>query len=274
MNMRPISIASTLLALALHGCSSNETSPTSPPPPEAGVSPIDAGDAGSPAPDATVAEPTCILGENERWGLHGVLRYLDGSASPPALAGARVCAHGRSDLPCTTTDADGKYDHACLPAGEVLVHFSLAGYAPLLWLRTSAAGERHQLDTFLVRDADDQKLFVTANVTYPRAGYGMITVNDKTVADGTKIAAVTANVEGPFYSGDGTSIDPNATGTFGQRVTFFVAPVGDVELTITSVGGNACVQLADAFHGTTPGTVKVPVLEGTESALFVVCPLL
>jgi hypothetical protein len=264
-----------LCAIAILGCSSNENaSPPTSPATDAGVMPTaDAGLEGAAADASDGASPaTCTLSAGERSRSYGTIRHLDGTASPPPLPGVRVCIHGRTDVPCVTTGPDGTYDQTCVPVGDVLIHFSLAGYAPTVWARVSLATDENELSTFLLRDADNQAMFATANVTYPRAGHGMVTITDKTTADGTTMAAVSANLEGPFYSADAVTIDTNASGTAGARVAFFVAPVGDVEIAITSNGGTPCRQLGLGWGGSTPGTVKVPVLEGTETSLFVICP--
>jgi hypothetical protein len=262
----------TILALgAVVACSEESAVPPPTAPSTSAPTPPPApADAGPVALDATAT--SCPLDASSRARFHGTMKHLDGSASPPPLAGVKVCIHGRDDIPCVTTGADGAYDQTCTPTGDVLLRYSLAGFASVLWARTTKAGDDRELSTFLVRDADNQALFSPANVIYPRSGHGMVTVNDATDIDGIQITPVTSAVDGPFYSADAITLALTATGTVGEGYAFFVAPVGDIEIEITAPGGAKCSHHAGGWSGSQAGRVKVPVLENTETSLIVHCP--
>lgn len=230
--------------------------------------PSDAGTEASSSTDAKVA--LCSLSSNERSTLHGVVRHLQSGTSPP-LAGVAVCVDGRTDIACATTASDGSYVHDCVPVGDSLIRFALVGYAPTTWARFSLAFDDNELGAFLLRDEDNAALFGDAGVTYPRVGYGLVGLNDVTDIDGITMAAVSSGMDGPYYSADGMSLDPAATGTVGDGVVFFVAPVGKAEIRITSPNGGACGQLGGGWGGATPNTIAVPVFENGETDLFVRC---
>lgn len=179
----------------------------------------------------------------------------------------RICVHGRDDLPCVVTAKDGTYEHLCLPEGEVEITYSKPGYPSVMWLRVLTAGLGDPADALLPTDAQNAKLLGSA---YPRAGRGLVTMNDTRDTDGITIAPVGATVDGPFYSDDGLSIDRDAGATFGQGLAFVVAPVGNLTLRLTHPDAGPCQQALGGWSSG-PGTITVPVLENTETSFFIRC---
>lgn len=223
------------------------------------------GAADAPAQSDAVA-PACPLARAAL--LRGKVSHLaDNDTDLVPAADVRICVHRRDDLPCVVTAKDGTYEHLCLPEGEVGIAYSKPGYPSVLWLRVLSAGLGEPADALLPTDAQNVKLFGSA---YPRAGRGLVTMNDTRDTDGITIAPVGATIDGPFYSGDGLSIDRDAGATFSQGLAFVVAPVGNLTLRLTHPEAGPCQQALGGWSSG-PGTITVPVLENTETALFIRC---
>lgn len=236
------------------------------------ASAADAGvDAAVAAVDASAEASSCPL--ERRAELRGRVTILDGSKDPPPAAGARVCVHGRPDLPCASALADGTFEHTCMPEGDAAVLFEQAGIGRTLWLRVFTSGLGQTIDAKIATTEENRKLFAPAGVTYPRAGHGMITVNDSqdSAGGGIRIEPHGAGVEGPFLSGNGETIDADGGLTHGGGVAFLVAPVGEQVIGLSDPDGGACGQVSGGW-GTGGGTITVPVLEDTETNMLVRCP--
>jgi hypothetical protein len=185
-------------------------------------------------------------------------------------AGVQVCVYQRPDLPCVTTAEDGTYEHTCLPEGDTAVLFSKEGHASTLWLRVVTAGIGQHLDTYVLPDSENTKLFGTVGVTYPRAGHGMVTLNDLSDTGQITVTAEGAATDGPFYSRDAVTIDRDAGATVGNGIVFLVAPVGSLKLRMTTPDAKKCQQVLGGW-GSVDNTITVPVVENTETSVFINC---
>jgi hypothetical protein len=186
----------------------------------------------------------------------------------PRLADTEVCNADRADQPCTTTDANGVYELACVTNGDAMISFAHAGYAHTVWLRV-ATGATQDVDATLLTDDQHSAFYSPVGATFPKPGYGAVGLNDTTHLDGIALSAVGA--EGPFYSPDGITLDPTATGTTGDGVVFFIAPTGTLSIeiappTATSICGQAAGGYLSTGHGLT-----VPVQEHTEADILISC---
>lgn len=186
----------------------------------------------------------------------------------PRVAGARVCFGNRPDLPCAMSDAEGRYELRCVTPGDVVLTFAHPDYVTSAWLRV-ARGVDEEQDVTLLTAAQNAAFYTPVGTTFPRAGYGVIAANDVTHVDGITFAA--AGAQGPYYSRDGLTIDTAATGTVGDGLAFFIAPVGSLSITIEPVDpAQSCGQAGGGFISTGRG-LTVPVLEGTEVGVLTAC---
>jgi hypothetical protein len=193
-----------------------------------------------------------------------------GNGNTPS-AGVSVCVYGRVDLPCVLTDEDGTYEHLCIPEGDVGILFSKEGFASTLSLRVFVASIGQTVSGFIVNDADNARVFQAAGATYPRPGYGLVTVNDSRDRDGMVATAVGTGVDGPFYSPDGATIVSNGTGTTGQGLVFFLAPVGSLKIELHGPSAGACQEDLGGW-ASVDSTITLPVAENTETTVLVRCP--
>jgi len=186
----------------------------------------------------------------------------------PRLAGTEVCNADRPDLPCVTTDDQGQYELACFGTGDVLLSFSHPGFVRSMWLRV-AIGVPEHLDATLLTVQQNADFYAPVGAVFPHPGFGTVAINDTTHLDGIAFSATGAS--GPFYSADGIRLDPAATGTIGDGVVFFIAPVGTLEIEIAPPNAAAsCGEVYGGFLSTGHG-FTVPVFEATEAGVYVKC---
>ncbi len=188
----------------------------------------------------------------------------------PLLAGVTVCNADRPDQPCATTDGEGAYVLDCVPNGDVVLSFARSGYTRTVWLRV-AGGTPQRVDATLLTDLQNTAFYQPVGATFPMPGYGSVALNDATHLDGIAFSAPSAI--GPFYSADGATLSPTATGTIGDGVVFFIAPVGTLAVEITppaGMEGLVCGQAAGGFLSNGRG-LSVPVFEHTEVGVLTGC---
>jgi hypothetical protein len=263
MYLGGVALAAGVDAAAATACTDDarETSPSNGPLADAAVP-----DGASPGDAGAAAE--CKL---ERAALvTGKVYHLDDKGKLVAAPNVRVCIHSRADLPCVTTDAEGTYEHQCVPEGDTAISFTKPGYASTLWLRVITAGFGQTFEALVVRDADNSALFSAAGATYPKSGYGLVTMNDTQDTDGIVVEPLDAATEGPLYSASGTKIDRDAGGSLGDGIIFTIAPVGTLKLRLRGPDGGACQQELGGWSSV-DSTITVPVLEDTETSVLVRC---
>jgi hypothetical protein len=236
-------------------------------------------DAGRPS-EASVAEraaavdasAACPLEPSRSSAIRGRVRIIDGSREPPPASGARVCIHGRPDIPCVQALADGTYEHTCVPDGDVPILFSKEGVGSTLWLRVITAGLAQLVDTPIATGAENTKVFASIGLTYPRPGHGILTVNDArdSAGGGITFTALGRGADGPYYSSNGETIDRDAGPSTGLGLALFLAPAGNVQLRLDAPDGGACGQTLGGW-GSDGRTITVPVLDQTETLVLVRC---
>jgi hypothetical protein len=230
-------------------------------------------DAGSDGPEAaaTDAAMACPLSDRERGEVRGVVTILDGSKTPPPAPGARVCVHGRPDLPCVDALADGTYEHTCMPVGDVAILFSHEA-GRTLWLRVLLPGFPQLLDAPIANRAENVKLFSAVGIAYPQPGMGIVTLNDAlNTTTGGFTVSVPPGILGPWYSSNGTTITHDAGPTSGEGFVFALAPAGDLTIGLVGADGGACQQVSGGW-GSGDGGITVPVLDDAETLVLVSCP--
>jgi hypothetical protein len=144
----------------------------------------------------------------------------------------------------------------------------------LLWLRViRPAGASQTLDATLFTDALNQQFFGDLGVTYPRAGFGLLTLNDSDDVGGVVITPQTpsSGYDGPFYSKDGVEVDRDAGATYGSGIVNVVLPAGSAVIQVKTSGGAPCRQLSGGWGSNDAGTITVPILENTETSVFFTC---
>lgn len=268
--------ATVTLALLLSGSSACDSDSASASPP--GTTPSN-GDSGPPSTDGgtdSAPAPSCTL---ERVSTaSGKVLDLGTPAPFAGVPDVKVCLFNHPELPCVMTGPDGTYEHTCVPEGDVSMLFSKTGFAQTLWLRVFLAGVGQNFQVALVPDAVNKKLFETAGETYPRPGYGLVTLNDQLDTSGITVAPLSPGASGPFYSAHGIDIDRDAGGTIGEGLVFMIAPVGSLTFQMTapalSDGGTSSSMCQQALGGwgAANGKMTVPVLENTETSLNILCP--
>lgn len=235
----------------------------------------DAGDGGSDAralPSDAGADAALPCPLERKAEIRGRVTILDGSKTPPPAAGARVCIHGRADLPCVESLADGTYEHTCVPEGDVGILFSKDGVGRMLALRVMTAGIAQELEGKLATTDENKKLFAPVGVTYPRPGRGLVTLNEThDMGYAFTVTPLAAGVDGPFYSADGEKIDRTADAGVGLGYVFMAAPIGELQIGMAAADGGTCQQVLGGW-GSKDGKITVPVLEDTETFVFVRCP--
>lgn len=272
--MRVCIFVGPLAALASVAACSSNTSP-------GGTSSTDAGSESSiVTTDVGDAGIACPLDPSRTSIVRGRVTILDGSKEPPPAPGATVCILDHPELPCAVALADGTYEHTCVPEGDVGILFTKEGVGRTLWLRVMTAGIAQEVLGKIATKAENQKLFAAVNVTYPRAGHGMITINDTQDSAGGGIHVTpVGSGDGPYYSSDGEKIDGNVGPSAGIGIAFIVAPTGKLEIQLTApsaadggtdAGSSLCGQVQRGW-GSNGHTITVPVLEDTETDVNVRC---
>jgi hypothetical protein len=91
----------------------------------------------------------------------------------PAVAGAKVCVYENDGIPCTTTDADGKYSLGGLPeARDFYLSYEKDSLAPTLFKPVAEAG--NELPAILMTSSAYRDSFLQAGGVAPDENAGLI----------------------------------------------------------------------------------------------------
>ena len=195
------------------------------------------------------------------------------------LAGVKICAYGRRDIPCTTSDASGNFD-ALLPVdSETAATFEHDGYASVLvpYVTTNAnitrvgvtlpvAGDRIAMYTaFGAKCPDTTTGFVSAFVGTPTAPLGLpgVRVTDRGRAAGEKGRSTSARTEPP----------PRRPPRHQRVSVAFFANLAPGEATLTYAGpvGLACKRSFGGWPAPVPNAIRILVSAGFETHVAMAC---
>lgn len=232
------------------------------------------GDSGLPAPKGL-----SLLWRVVESGPIGV--FIDAGSGPvdptrvsdlPGIAGVKICIHGRPQIPCATSGADGTFTLKGLPARQNIILVSEKkdyvrsirpietastdmdnSNAPLVTAR--ADGARPDLG-FEFDDTLGVVSFFALGVE-PDGGLGLPT--------GVTVSLTPSTAKGPYFTTKQNTFVEGGEATAGGIGFFFNVVPGDYELTFHNDHGD-CAALSFPFGAWgfpgPPPTVKFPVLSG------------
>jgi hypothetical protein len=289
----------TVVAMAAGaGCSSSTATATEAGAPEAAspeaASPSDAGSSTtSDANAGATYKLTWNVGLSVATGVGG--DAAPGVAGPDgsiqAIPGVQVCVNGHSEIPCTSSAADGTFTLAGLPGGANLpITLVKDGYLsvlkPIQMGRTDNTNTQFPIFMTLASDsvpdagfAIDQQSKGLVNVfvlsTAPPADAGPDSGLMFSLVPGATLSISPTSGNGPEYIDNNNLLDPTATSTIGVSAMFYNVAAGNYTLTVNAPNFD-CEAInfplsADGYPNGTPHQVAFPVLAGYVDLVGVLC---
>jgi hypothetical protein len=266
---------------AIAACSSNSASPGGNPgdasPAEDGGGTPEAAppaqDSGSAADGGTVS----VVGQVVDASVLSAAKNFD-ATQYAGLQGVQVCVYGQSAVPCTTTDASGKYTLAVPPGAAFTVSYTKTGYESYLYAQSAmSAGTTAPLAAIFLTSTDTANSFATAAGATPDATKGVILFGGGTVgtpapgavyhemfgpydyyyASGYSVSVSPAVTVGPVYVGTNWMPDPTLKASSTAGWGFIQAPPGTYTLTYSAPDLNCGSTMATVVAGYTTTYVGV-----------------
>lgn len=203
-----------------------------------------------------------------------VVDALDGSP----LVGVELCITSPTGLPCVTTDAQGHYVLAGLPATtRVVATVEKEGYFPVSAAFITRTTD-FTIDTVLLKTELVKAAFVAANITFDTSkGALLVRAYDPALGLNSTVAGIQGEIspdagDGPIYN-DSSSIPSAATET-STSGTWAVVNLDAGTYQVRSTGsGRVC---PGTFHwpgDKGAGWIETPVKAGHVSYVYVDCPV-
>jgi hypothetical protein len=195
------------------------------------------------------------------------------------LPGVSICLLDHPEVPCVTSDGQGKFSIDVPANAEVAITLSKAGFAGVLV--PIATSDKDQLQWAIgLQQEPDVKGFYDASpgATYPDANHGFLAVfahpsaNPQAGLPGMTASITPVSGTGPFYASPNFKLpDPMLTSTSTSGIVRFadVAP-GMLEIT----AGPATLVCTSNFGGwpsPKANTLRAPIAPGFETHVGVEC---
>jgi hypothetical protein len=192
--------------------------------------------------------------------------------NPTYVSGLSVCVYQDSSIPCATTDSQGAYTLANVPADQdLLLEYQKTGYFPTLVTVHTVPGVV-SLGLFLAPTTAAATAFATlVGVTLdPNKGQVLFTAFQPASGGGytgqdSVVGAITPKTgTGPFYTNNNNPPlpDTTATATSANGIGLFAnVDPGDAEVTLTHFS-KTCTRLSTAWPGVNPNGSKIKIVAG------------
>jgi hypothetical protein len=186
----------------------------------------------------------------------------------PLLEGVQVCVMG-CDIPCETSDIEGKFTLRISAESPVVVLYTKAGYANLAIARTTGMQYIHETFIAMVRDEAAAQIASAAGLDYPLPDKSIIlsgtSSNTTYIAYG--LAGSTLSIDplsliGPDYFGEKWTPNPSLTETLANGMGFFLVEPGEYMLTASHPGRECAPRPFIGWPGPKPDTMRVPAIAG------------
>ncbi len=203
-------------------------------------------------------------------------RIVDALDSAP-LAGVEICITAPAGIPCVTTDAEGRYTIADLPARtRVTATLDKDEYFPVHAAFITRDAD-FTIDAVMLQTALVEVAFAAANVTFDTSkGAVLVRAYDPALGLSSAVAGLQGEItpdagDGPIYnSADSIPTDATETSTSGTWAVVNL-DAGTYQLR-TSGPGRTC---PGTFHWPGQGGagwIETPVLAGHVTYVYVDCP--
>jgi hypothetical protein len=255
-----------LVLFALAACSSDHA----PASPRADGGPLDTSDASKAPPGLTLAwriVETGAIGSAMDAGA-GVQSTRD----LPGIPGVKVCVYQHDEIPCVTSEADGKLVLRGLPkTTDLILTTEKDGYVKTLRAIETASTPMDGIAEPMVTSktstarpsvgvpVDDTKGAISFFALSLESDGGLV------LPEGVKVTLSPGTADGPFFTRPNNTFDKVATATVGGVGLFLNVDPGNYELTFDYPSAN-CRPVSSPFGAfgfpSPPTSVKFPVLSG------------
>jgi hypothetical protein len=186
------------------------------------------------------------------------------------LAGVDVCRSDTMPSVCVKTNSDGAFRLPVPANGELAVIVMGDGYVPTVVGVATDAEIVDPIPTVLMTRTADSSRFEAALGVVADPAKGSVVAE---TAPGAQLAITAGSGAGPFtasFMGMGISMVGTLVNV--PETLFANVDEGDVEVTATSTLG-ACTFPEHLWKGSTPGSVRLPVIAGFQTSLaYATCP--
>jgi hypothetical protein len=238
------------------------------------------GDAGDPLADASLADASRLADagpiDANLPRIEFTVRLRDATAETETfLPGVEVCAADREDIPCATSDADGRISIELPAQSEIMVRCQSDDYGPA-YMTWAIGSEDIDAGVFGLLARANQNLFVTLSGARNWPARGALTANvyEDLVNRDVRIEGATFTIEpaggGPIYVNEARRPDASLDATSLGGPGLFFDLEGEVTVTIhhptrTCTGG---------FGWPTgdPAALRSRIFPGGLSNVTFVCP--
>jgi len=201
---------------------------------------------------------------------------VDESTQTP-IVGAKVCAYLHPELPCTMSDASGKFTEGLPENANTGVLIDMAGYGGVMAPLTTQTFPFTGLTIEMATTTQLTTYYGGGNSTYPEAGKGFVKVSfasSGAMQGGSTATLVPAGGKGPFYAGPTGTYDPAAglTGTSSAgSVRYGSVPVSASIEADAQCANGATVQGQFGWANASTSKFGLPVVDGYETHVDFQC---
>jgi hypothetical protein len=265
-----VSLTAALASVACGGNASSSPAKASVHGEDSGAEPTDSGSV--PAPPGLsltwrIVESGAV-GVPADAGLSGTVSV----ASLPGIAGVRVCAYQKPEIPCATSDADGVFVVRGLSSVQhVVLTTEKSGYVKTIRPIETASTDMDNTAAPLVTskvDAPRPDLGIPYDATKGAVSFFALAVlsdGGLGLPSGVGVTLAPKTAEGPFFTTRDNAFDRSAQTTVGGLGFYFNVTPGDYELTFEDAVAN-CAPISFPLGAwgfpAPPTSVRFPVLAG------------
>jgi len=264
-----VPVFAALASIACGGSTSSSPASSSVHGEDSGTEPIDSG--GPPPPGLSL---TWRIVESGAVGVPvdaGRARTIS-VASLPGIAGVRVCAYQKPEIPCVTSNADGIFVVRGLPSVQhVVLTTEKSGYVRTIRPIETASTNMDNTSAPLVTsktDAPRPDLGIPYDDTKGAVSFfALAALSDGGLGlpNGVGVTLAPKTAEGPFFTTRDNAFDRSAQATVGGLGFYFNVTPGDYELTFEDTAANCSpisFPLVAWGYPAPPTSVRFPVLAG------------
>jgi hypothetical protein len=194
------------------------------------------------------------------------------ATSLPGIPGVRVCVYQHAEIPCATSDSDGKFTLLGLPrATDLVLLTEKAGYVKTLRAIETASTPMDGLSAPLITTKTDVKVpDLGGPVDVTKGAISFVAIGTGSdgglyLPEGVSVELSPGTAKGPFFTRANNTFDIGTTSSVGGVGVFLNVDPGDYELTFEYSAAD-CAPVSFPFgefgFPVSPSSVKFPVMAG------------
>jgi hypothetical protein len=192
------------------------------------------------------------------------------------LAGADVCPDGHPEIPCTKSDAQGKFSLDVPAEADVAASIVKMGYVSVLFPISTGKQDIDGIVVSLPAAGERLAMYSRFGAKVPDATTGYLnafvgTSTSPLGAPGVSVSIEPASGRGPFYLADDGSPAVGAKETSRNSVALFANLAPGTVTVRMAAAGLRCSPTFGGWKTAAPNAVRVPIAPGFETHVAEAC---